>query len=61
MSEWILKDGNVRTMNFTTYTTFYSHMAQSIAFISKEYSKKRMYYTSAFGLDLKKSPSYTPF
>lgn len=41
MSEWILKDGNVRTMNFTTYTTFYSHMAQSIAFISKEYSKKK--------------------
>lgn len=39
--------------------TFHSHMVRG-SFILEEYSEE-MHYTSAFGLVLKKSLSYTPF
>lgn len=59
----IKKDGNVATTNFTPCLfdnmTFHSHMTRG-PFILEEYSEE-MHYTSAFGLVLEKSLSYTPF
>jgi len=64
----VKKDGNVVMMNFTCLfdnktlfdnMTFHPHMARD-PFILEEHSEE-MDYTSAFGLVLKKSLSYTPF